>query len=428
MIDKIIFTHDPNEYPSLGGNNDLRPRLRRSSQWFEQAFDHDNSIKIVKLPINFPATETTEGFIVHQYGTWEGPDWWSGLMDRNVGPNIIEILPDWLLGRLRNRTALVHYDQSLEGFPLISPTSNFYENIHKLFDRYNIPPEQFVITTCNLLEDEIYQSWCDSKNITNRMTILSIMFFGSTCAQDIFFGLGINELTISEHVKYKQDNQISLFNSLNRVLREHRIAMNSMLNYYNLVDNNKISQDKFPYHFWEEFNSVNYNQHPAFNSYNIKNINSKLPLVLDISKFDVNQAQNFFSEIYLNTWLSVITETYYTERTSDTVFFSEKIFKPMRARHPFILVAPPFYLKELRKAGFKTFSDFWDESYDEITDNTKRMDSICQLLTHLSTLSKDEWISLYHKMIPVLEHNMDTLCQTNWTKKIEPYLRQKIGV
>jgi hypothetical protein len=428
MIDKIIFTHDLNEYPSLGGNNDLRPRLRKPSSWFERAFDYDKSIKIMKIPINLMIAQLASGFVIHEFGTWENPNWWSGLMDRDVGPNIIEILPAWLLERLRNKTALVHYDQSLEGFPLITSTSNFYENIHKLFEQYNIPPEQFVITTCNLLEDEIYQSWCDSKNITNRMTIMSIMFFGIIGAEDSFFGSGTNDLTISQHMQYKQDNQISLFNSLNRVLREHRIAMNSMLNYYNLVDTNKISQDKFPYHFWEEFNSIDYTHHPAFESANIKDINAKLPLVLDISQFDVNQAQHFFSEIYLTTWLSVITETYYSESTNETVFFSEKIFKPMRARHPFILVAPPSYLKELRKAGFKTFSDFWDESYDDIIDNTERMDCICKLLTHLSTLSKDEWMILYNKMIPILEHNMYTLRQTNWTKNIEPYLRQKIGI
>jgi len=73
----------------------------------------------------------------------------------------------------------------------------------------------------------------------------------------------------------------------------------------------------------------------------------------------------------------------------------------------------------LKKEGFKTFSEFWDESYDDIIDNTERMEAICLLLKDLSKLSKPEWFRLYLRMKPILEHNMRHLTHNNWLKPMQ---------
>lgn len=41
--------------------------------------------------------------------------------------------------------------------------------------------------------------------------------------------------------------------------------------------------------------------------------------------------------------------------------------------HPFIVYGSPFTLKSLRELGFKTFSPFIDESYDETISPFRRM-------------------------------------------------------
>jgi hypothetical protein len=65
------------------------------------------------------------------------------------------------------------------------------------------------------------------------------------------------------------------------------------------------------------------------------------------------------------SFVYVVTETCYWERK---LHLTEKIFKPIVSRMPFILVGPAHNLEYLRSYGFQTFDYWWDESYDEIED------------------------------------------------------------
>jgi hypothetical protein len=143
-------------------------------------------------------------------------------------------------------------------------------------------------------------------------------------------------------------------------------------------------------------------------------INSKLPLVLDTNQFQINTANHFFAQVYLDSWVSLITETFCVEKIDETVFFSEKIYKPVRARHPFILVGQFKALSKFKQLGFKTFSDLWDESYDDIENDTQRLEAICMLLKDLAKLSKSDWENLYIEASPILEHNMRYLTYNIW--------------
>jgi hypothetical protein len=77
--------------------------------------------------------------------------------------------------------------------------------------------------------------------------------------------------------------------------------------------------------------------------------------------------------------------------------------------HPFVLVGSPYTLKELKTYGFKTFNDFWDESYDEMESPNDRMIALFNLCKNLINKSKDEWNIMYKKMIPILKHNRNLL-------------------
>ena len=86
-----------------------------------------------------------------------------------------------------------------------------------------------------------------------------------------------------------------------------------------------------------------------------------------------------------------------------------KIFKPIANLQPFIIIGSPQTLKTLKQLGFETFSDFWDESYDEETDPLKRIEKIYKLLEYLNNLSMDEIHNIYQKSIPILKHNQQKL-------------------
>lgn len=96
---------------------------------------------------------------------------------------------------------------------------------------------------------------------------------------------------------------------------------------------------------------------------------------------------------------------------SETVFFdeklhlTEKIFKPIVSRRPFILLGAYKNLEYLQSYGFKTFSQWIDESYDDEQDNEIRLSMVCNELEKIVNLSDNEIKEMYHDMQEVLEYN-----------------------
>lgn len=124
------------------------------------------------------------------------------------------------------------------------------------------------------------------------------------------------------------------------------------------------------------------------------------------ANLNYNLAFNINETLQLNTFVSVITETLFG---NSTIFLSEKIFKPIFSCQPFIVLGNPFILRELRKLGFETFGDFWDESYDEETNFTKRVEKIIDLLHTINSKSNDELLTLTNNMYSVLRKNYENL-------------------
>ena len=116
---------------------------------------------------------------------------------------------------------------------------------------------------------------------------------------------------------------------------------------------------------------------------------------------------------YLKTFCSIVTESQYgfggergdAQATLGATFPTEKTEKCFVAGHPFVIVSTPFYLKQLRAWGFQTFGDFWDESYDEIIDDEKRLDKIIEVIKHISSLSLSQLEQMYIDMKPILIRN-----------------------
>lgn len=89
----------------------------------------------------------------------------------------------------------------------------------------------------------------------------------------------------------------------------------------------------------------------------------------DISPFD---DRYYREEWYQDTCFSISVETEPTLKKG-CVFLTEKTFKPLSCGHPFIVVGNPGSLKLLRKNGFKTFPELFDETYDEIQSTSDRL-------------------------------------------------------
>ena len=76
---------------------------------------------------------------------------------------------------------------------------------------------------------------------------------------------------------------------------------------------------------------------------------------------------------YLTTWFSVVTETEMGDRINR---LTEKSLKPLLNFHPMLVLGNPFTLELVRRYGFETFGEMFDESYDEEPDPRRRFELV----------------------------------------------------
>jgi hypothetical protein len=93
-----------------------------------------------------------------------------------------------------------------------------------------------------------------------------------------------------------------------------------------------------------------------------------------------------------------------TDCVSNT-WITEKPIKNLYIGKPFIMMCGAHSLTRLQQAGFKTFSPWINESYDQIENNYLRFEAIKQEIDRIATLSIDELNSIYQEMLPTIEYN-----------------------
>ena len=124
--------------------------------------------------------------------------------------------------------------------------------------------------------------------------------------------------------------------------------------------------------------------------------------VLDSESVDGNYSAELDIAHLQTGFVNLVTETIFYE---NKVHLTEKAFKPICAKVPFILLAGAGNLNYLRNYGFKTFGDYWDESYDTITSPSQRFDAVLDVLTKLANTSMHELRLMKQDMAHILEHN-----------------------
>lgn len=111
---------------------------------------------------------------------------------------------------------------------------------------------------------------------------------------------------------------------------------------------------------------------------------------------------------YADVFMDIVNESRFAQPTAN---YSEKVYRPMFYKKPFVLVAPPHTLHYLKMQGFETFSDFWDESYDAMEDHESRLFAIFKIIDQISNMSIGQLKEMYNKMLPILEHNRKLLLE-----------------
>jgi hypothetical protein len=182
--------------------------------------------------------------------------------------------------------------------------------------------------------------------------------------------------------------------------KEHRL---SLLNEY-LTGN--YSDSYFSFLLKVEGYSHVYTLDGSTPKIDINYFNKHIPIELDTQKisdksdFRVNDA--FKKELFLDSCINLVTESSFE---LNELFISEKILKPIINYQPFIVFSSYGYLKHLKTYGFKTFSDFWDESYDDIENPNRRFFALLKLVRSLNDKSIDELNELYKNVKHICIYN-----------------------
>lgn len=111
------------------------------------------------------------------------------------------------------------------------------------------------------------------------------------------------------------------------------------------------------------------------------------------------------ADFFNHAALYLITESVGQYRYS---YFSEKTWKAMMSKTPFLLLGAKHSLQTLRDLGFKTFDAIWSEDYDSRDTLYDRVNMITDVLTSLRTKN---WDQLSQQCLPIVEHNFNNMKQ-----------------
>jgi hypothetical protein len=100
----------------------------------------------------------------------------------------------------------------------------------------------------------------------------------------------------------------------------------------------------------------------------------------------------------------IVTETVFYDHK---LHLTEKIFKPIVSKRPFILVGAPGNLAYLKSYGFKTFDQWIDESYDNELDPDKRISLIVEQIEKLCSMSNAQLNDMYADVKSTVEYNFN---------------------
>lgn len=129
----------------------------------------------------------------------------------------------------------------------------------------------------------------------------------------------------------------------------------------------------------------------------------------DLPKTFTGEATQTMTSCWLGNYTEAADSLVYVP--TETVYFgcrthlTEKTFKAIALEMPFVLVAPAGSLAYLREYGFKTFGSIWDESYDTITDDIARIETVTQLLKQLEDMGLEERLHIHTACLDIVEHN-----------------------
>lgn len=298
---------------------------------------------------------------------------------------------------------------------------NFINDIVELINLKQIDPVQIYI----LVMDEVHKNFLVNGLEKNNISTVNIEVY--------------NHLLKNVQIENNSMTTIKKFSSLSRNYRAWRLQL-----FYHLLNKNLL----------QDFNYSFYNIHP----YEKKSF-SITKMIDDLKTFSLPITDNFLNWLYnvpykinetdnvYNKWADVTysaicssdihltIETHFDpflndnngkyDRQFSPTSITEKTYKPIACKKPFIMFSTPYLLEDLKSMGYKTFSNLINEDYDLEIDNTKRLNLITAEIQKILSMNEKEYSEFINKTKEICEFNYNhLLIQKN--KKIPNLLKELV--
>jgi hypothetical protein len=219
---------------------------------------------------------------------------------------------------------------------------------------------------------------------------------------------------------------------LNGAKRSHRVLFLSYLKEYQLLNSGILS-----WHFdsLSKVNKCNDDDNNAITNYNIAEIPESTifltttPFTRVNDRFYIdtegreifNRHCRFFQnnwkdstiagEANQNTWNIPAVQEAFLYVSIETVlqypypYLTEKTFRAILHKRPFVILGAPGCVAQIKKLGFKTFNSLWSEGYDLIEDPNDRIRAVVKIVKEIGSLSSDQLKDLMYSIQDVVEFN-----------------------
>lgn len=311
---------------------------------------------------------------------------------------ILHNVPLDIINRIKNKTAKI----------LISwPMESFLQDyvlilMHSYFKHKDIELNSVIYLSCCPNSCDIYKNFCLRAGVEIKMNMEYIPWY-------------LYDSRHNRSLPYVSGKRKKHFLCMNRRMHQHRTMLLMRVYKENLLDN-----------FYYSFPNV----HPATNETflfrttkfhlnmlrdfsitekDVMAVSSMLPLRLDITNWEpypLPIKTNQLDRYYTNSLFSIVTETYFN---SKIIHLTEKTFKPIINRHPFIMIASSGTLGKIKEFGFKTFDSIIDESYDNIIDDNERFEKIFNLIEEIATWNQKKRVKVSNQIKDIVDYNYELL-------------------
>ena len=359
-----------------------------------QSFENKEIISAFKIP------QDKKYFYELNFTSYYYRDW-TKIFSTTDGPFVNNPPTSTVRDQIQNGNGYVLVTIPFEGWA----TPKHWEVMTRFFNHYEIPLDKVVYFTNCANGQELYNKWANGT-------------VGPKINVEYFPTFKVHrtnvEQTLLKEEPYKVGPREKDFLCFQRRYSDHRLSFFIKMFKRNLLDKFYMSMDSKQPESSRSFESnVDYliKRYPNLGiaQEDIAPSKSKLPLVLDNPNFNsypMEATEESIEHFFKNSLINIISETFFF---TDEIHITEKTYKPIAYKQPFIMMGAKGSLQHIKNMGFKTFDQWWSEDYDNIADPVERINRICDVVHIISGWSDLVKLQFTKEVAEIVEYNFNLL-------------------